>query len=449
MTHRVFISYSSQDHAIANRVCSGLEKAGFACWIAPRDVEAGTGFAGTIVQAITATEAMVVLLTGNAVSSPHVLSEVGHAFNEHKRILPVLLVSLKMPPDFEYFLAHRQWLDASQGFDDETLQSVIATVSRLLSEPFDPYPDPAPPRPGPKTKTALVAGGAATALLSLAGLFWYLRPSPDPLTPAPGSSVATPLSTTPEVSPATVPPDGVNRPNPTVEPAKAKPRIWTNSKDRQKYVFVPPGIFLMGCSAGDSECENDEKPLHRVEITIGFWLAQTEVTNGTYSSVVNRPLEKNRDSNLPIYGLRWQEAKAYCAATGGRLPTEAEWEYAARAGSADSYYGSPSGIAWYRANSDNSPHPGGLKQPNAFGLYDMLGNVSEWVLDRYFNQYDLEADAVGTKVVQPLAGNALAIARGGYWASELPRIRVSQRTEKETDEDGPTGVRCANDHQGP
>jgi len=449
MTHRVFISYSSQDHPIANRVCSGLEKAGFACWIAPRDIEAGTGFAGSIVQAITATEAMVVLLTGDAVSSPHVLSEVGHAFNENKRILPVLLASLEMPPDFEYFLAHRQWLDASQGFDDKTLQSVIATVSRLLSEPFDPYPDPEPRHPNPKKKTALVAGGVATALLSLAGLFWYLRPSPGPVTPDPGSSVVAPLETPLEGSPATVPLDGVNRPNPGVEPAKAKPRIWTNSKDSQKYVFVPPGIFLMGCSAGDSECETDEKPLHRVEITTGFWLAQTEVTNGTYSSVVKRPLEKNGDPGLPIYGLSWLDAKAYCAATGGRLPTEAEWEYAARAGSAEPYYGSPSRIAWYQANSDTSPHPGGLKQPNAFELYDMLGNVSEWVLDRYFNQYDLEANAVGTKVVPPLAGNALAIARGGYWDSELPRIRVSQRTEKAPDEGGPAGVRCANDHQGP
>lgn len=439
MTHRVFISYASQDNAVANRVCSGLEKAGFACWIAPRDIDAGTGFPGTIVHAIEATEALVVLLTEHAVISPHVLSEVGHAFNENKRILPVMLSPLEMPPDFGYFLAHRQWLTASEGFDDETLKRLIEAVSSLLSGTTDTGPD----RP-PKNKTALVAGLVATALLGLAGVFWYQRLS-IPLNPAPVAPVAG-STATPSANRTTVAPDSTNGSNHGSEPSK--PRIWTNSKDGQRYVFVAPGVFSMGCSPADSECESDEKPTRRVEITTGFWLAQMEVTNATYSSVVKKPIDKSKDPGLPIYGLNWLDAKAYCVATGGRLPTEAEWEFAARAGSSEPYYGSPSRIAWYETNSEHSPHPGGLKQPNAFGLYDMLGNVSEWVLDRYFNQYDREADATGPAVIQPLQGNAIAVTRGGYWDSGLSRIRVSQRTEMEPDQDGPAGVRCANDHRG-
>jgi formylglycine-generating enzyme required for sulfatase activity len=80
--------------------------------------------------------------------------------------------------------------------------------------------------------------------------------------------------------------------------------------------------------------------------------------------------------------LNWAEAKAYCVAVGGRLPSEAEWEYAARGGTTVRYYDSLPAIAWFADNSGEQLHPVGLKAPNAFGLYDMLGNASEWVLRR-------------------------------------------------------------------
>jgi formylglycine-generating enzyme required for sulfatase activity len=229
----------------------------------------------------------------------------------------------------------------------------------------------------------------------------------------------------------------------------SEPKTWLNPKDGQKYVWIAPGSFTMGCSPGDSECKDDEKPAHRVNISTGFWLGQTEVSNATYSKVA--PAKSHgikEDAALPARGLSWPDAKAYCIATGGRLPTEAEWEYAARGGKPEPYYETPSQIAWYAKNSGQQPHPVGMKEANAFGLYDMLGNVSEWVLDRYYNKYDLEADAVGTHVDQPLAGNASAIVRGGFWDAELPGIRASHRSEVSNDEAVETaGLRCANDHR--
>ena len=88
----------------------------------------------------------------------------------------------------------------------------------------------------------------------------------------------------------------------------------------------------------------------------------------------------------------------------------------------------------------------GSKQPNAFGLHDMLGNVGEWVLDRYYNKYDVDAPATGSGVEQPLAGNATAVARGGFWGSEAAGLRVSHRTQREPDMADPTiGIRCASD----
>lgn len=430
MEHQVFISYSSHDKEMAGRVCAALESAGFSCWIAPRDIEEGADFPSAIVQAIKNVKSMVVLLTTEAVASPHVLSEIGHAFNARKRMLPVRLFASPLPPDFDYFLSTQQWLDASDGLSDEDLKRVIEAVAGTLEGIRDA--DLAALR---RKKRILIAAALAVAVVA-AGIFGYSRLSP-------GRAAVSPV-VTPNVPAANNVPT-----EPPVQRAEIKTSV--NPKDGLKYVWIPPGTFTMGCSAGDSECQDNEKPAHRVNIPTGFWLGQTEVTNAAYRKV--SPAKTSRpkgEAAMPVQGLSWPEARAYCTATGGRLPTEAEWEYSARAGVPEAYYDVPSKIAWYAKNSDGVPHPVGTKDPNRFGLYDMLGNVSEWVLDRYYNKYDVEADAVGPHIDLPLAGNASAVARGGFWDSELPSIRVSRRAELPNDEGVESaGVRCANDRLAP
>ena len=435
MEHQVFISYSSQDKELADRVCAALENAGFSCWIAPRDIEEGADYPRAIVQAITAVKSMVVLLTTDAMASPHILSEIGHAFNARKRMLPVRLVSSSLPPDFDYFLSTQQWLDASEGFTDETLKRLIEAVSGSLAG--DHEADIAAQR---RKKRVLVAT-AVVVFLAAVGILGYWRMVPHP--------VADPAGTA-----SVLPAPKITSPEPLVRTSEIKTaeiKTAVNPKDGQKYVWIRPGSFTMGCSAADNECKDDEKPAHRVEIPTGFWLGQTEVTNAAYRKAAPAKASKvTGDAALPIQGLSWPEAKAYCGATGGRLPTEAEWEYAARGGTREAYYDVPSKIAWYAKNSGGLPHPVGMKEPNQFGLYDTLGNVSEWVLDRYYNKYDVEADAVGPHVDQPLAGNASAVSRGGFWDAELSSIRVSHRAEQPNDEGVETaGLRCANDHLTP
>ncbi len=173
--------------------------------------------------------------------------------------------------------------------------------------------------------------------------------------------------------------------------------VRENPKDGLKYVWIPPGSFQMGCSPGDNECAGDEKPPHQVTITKGFWLGQTEVTVGAYkrfAAATGRQLPPaptfNRgwaNDSLAIVTVTWNEAHEYCTWAGGRLLTEAEWEYAARGGSTAARYGPLAEVAWYDANSGNQTHPVGEKRANGFGLYDVLGNALEWVNDWYDEKY--------------------------------------------------------------
>jgi formylglycine-generating enzyme required for sulfatase activity len=153
--------------------------------------------------------------------------------------------------------------------------------------------------------------------------------------------------------------------------------------DGLTYVSIPPGAYELGCSAGDPECFTWEPARHKVAIAKGFQIGQTLVTQQAWLRVMGRNPSRYRGPSLPVDQVSWNDAQRYCAAIGMRLPTEAEWEYAARAGSAASRFGPLESIAWYDGNSQDRTHPVGEKSPNAFGLYDMLGNVWEWVQDSY------------------------------------------------------------------
>ncbi len=247
-------------------------------------------------------------------------------------------------------------------------------------------------------------------------------------------------------------------------PARAPETVKTNLKDGLKYVLIPPGSFEMGCSAGDSECDADEKPAHQVTITKGFWLGQTVVTVGAYkrfAAATGRPMPPEPtflgrplnpawgDDAMPIVDVTWDDAQAYCRWAGVRLPTEAEWEYAARAGSTAARYGDLDEIALYGDNSGsqrvdsatiwkeglanyvqrlnengNGPHDVGLKRANGFGLYDMLGNVWEWVNDRYEENYYQNSPSQDPR--GPASGS-YRVLRGGSWYNFTRVVRVSGR----------------------
>jgi len=211
-----------------------------------------------------------------------------------------------------------------------------------------------------------------------------------------------------------------------------------NPKDGLTYVWIPPGRFMMGCSPGDAECDDSERPAHEVAITRGFWMCRTPVTQQAYQRVTGRNPSHFKGANLPIESVDWNEAKAYCVAIGGRLPTEAEWEYAARAGSTAARYGNLDDVAWYVQNSGNRLHEVGRKLANAFGLNDMLGNVYEWAADWDGNyQSGAQSDPSGVE-----SGQFRAL-RGGSWVGPPGLVRVSARGQvKPGNRSSIVGLRC-------
>jgi formylglycine-generating enzyme required for sulfatase activity len=195
-----------------------------------------------------------------------------------------------------------------------------------------------------------------------------------------------------------------------------------NPKDDLTYVWIPPGTFMMGCSPGDAECSDDEKPAHRVTISKGFWMGQTEVTQEAYQRVKNTNPSGFKGPRLPVENITWNDAQSYCRAVGMRLPTEAEWEYAARGASETVRYGALDSVAWYEGNSGQKTHEVGQKKANEFGLSDMLGNVWEWVAD-WYGPYLASAltDPKG-----PTSGQN-RVRRGGDWYLDAKNARASNR----------------------
>ncbi len=217
--------------------------------------------------------------------------------------------------------------------------------------------------------------------------------------------------------------------------------VRANPQDSIKYVWIAAGNFLMGCSPGDNDCSDPEKPAHQVTLGKAYWLGQTEVTVGAYKAFVKAakasmpPVAPKLDrgwmnDGFPLVDVTWEEANQYCAWAGGRLPTEAEWEYAARGGTPQARYGNLAEIAWCKDNAGNQTHQVAAKLPNAYRLYDMLGNVWEWVNDWY------DPNCYQNSAPQDPSGPATGqekVLRGGSWIVDPKLLRASDRYSMKPD----------------
>ena len=236
-------------------------------------------------------------------------------------------------------------------------------------------------------------------------------------------------------------------------------------------LLIPPGEFVMGKSEGDDEAKEHELPAREVTLTKAFYLARYEVTQQQYARVTKlfpsgfshpaeptvptlealmadgatksqaerevseakeklnawvamrqQPASDAKGKEWPVESVSWDDCAAFCKKAGFRLPTEAEWEYACRAGTRAPRYGALDAIAWWAENSKEETHAVGIKQANALGLHDMLGNVNEWLND-WYGSYSADAQ---TNPQGPPSGT-YRVLRGGYWNYYSNFCRASNR----------------------
>jgi len=402
----VFISYAEEDGQTAKELAVGLEAAGFAVWYYERDSIPGPPYLSQVGQAIALARAVVLLISRDSLGSNQVTNEIVLAHESGKHFVPVLVGISHV----EFQQRQPQWRLALGAATSVRVppQGVGALLGRLVSGLRElgveahgaPSWTEKPPRPDPEPTA---------------------KPAPQPLPPE-----AAPPPAPPEQAPKAAPPPLGAKAAPP-RPA-GTPELITNSIG-MKLKLIPAGRFRMGSDKG----KDDEEPVHDVTLSTPFYLGVYPVTQAQYKRVAKKnPSNFNfQGANRPVECVSWNDAVEFCRNISKmegreyRLPTEAEWEYACRAGSTTEYcFGDDETrlgeYAWYEANSGRQTQDVGQKKPNDWGLHDMHGNVWEWTASPYADPFD------GSEMKGEGAPAGFRVCRGGGWYL-IPRDLRSAR----------------------
>jgi formylglycine-generating enzyme required for sulfatase activity len=370
---QIFISYAREDYASVRQLYDRLKGAGYKPWMDKVDLPKGADFAKAIPKVLRESDLFIVCLSTHSVNKRSFIQrEINLALDilEEKLgddlyIFPVRLEACVAPDRISKF----NWTDLFGDEHEEEWQALLAALSAQAERL-----------------------GKATA------------------TP-PQAVIAAPLAPTPAQ------PEPVLLPKPYIENLNGVPL---------EMILVPAGKFTMG-----SDKRDDEKPPHEV-IVPSFYIGKFQITQKQWQAVMGKNPSHFKGDELPVEGVSWHDAQAFCeklrVMTGKayRLPSEAEWEYACRAGTTGNYAGKLDEMAWYRGNSENQTHPVGQKKPNAFGLYDMHGNVWEWCEDVWRENYN-GAPTDGSAWTD--GGNQdRRVLRGGSWGLNDNYCRSAYRS---------------------
>ncbi len=439
-TGHVFISYDRENQTYTQKLADSLRQRGFDVWMDAR-LESGDRWLRTIEQTVRDSAAVVVVMTPESRDSEWVEREILLAQSESKPIFPLLLRG-----GVFFLLINTRWDDVTNGRlpPDDFYDRLEREVRPPSKEEIIEAPEPTVrkertltwPLPG---LLALVIGVVVVGVV-VSGLIG----GGEERTPIPTTSV-TLVSEGP--TPTPVPPAPTSQP-PTPAPGFGVGSTKVREKDGMEMVYVPGGTFQMGSTnaeidavfdqceqdRGSGECQRDwferESPRHSVTLD-SFWMDRIEVTNSQYARCVadgtcSPPSESGsytRDSyhgdsqfdNYPVIYVDWEDADTYCQWGGGRLPTEAEWEYAARG--RDSYlypWGNDppnNTLANYAGNVGDTTEVGSYPKGSSWvGALDMAGNVFEWVSDWY-------AEYGASSVENPTGPDTgdLRVLRGVSW----------------------------------
>ncbi len=254
MPFDVFVSHSSKDSLVANAVCARLEAAGIRCWIAPRDIVAGTSYGESIIEAIHSVKVMVLVLSANANSSGHIPKEVERAVSNGVVILPFRIEDVMPGKSLDYFIGSVHWLDAMTPPLEKHLDELAGTVQKLVSpnappvttvpQPVQPIPAPVPPHavpPAAPSSKLWIGIGAAVVVAAIVLGFIFLRPKPPGANPSTVNPSPNPIGATPTPGPTPGP-----APGPTPGPSAADPIVgcyhWFNNGS----VFIHSNGVILG-----------------------------------------------------------------------------------------------------------------------------------------------------------------------------------------------------------
>lgn len=437
MSKTIFISYSTKDAEGAEEICRLLEERGISCWIAPRDVPPGADWAESIMEGIKQAQGFVLVLSEHVNTSRHCKSEVEVAFSAGKAVFPVRLRRIEPSQSLHLFLASSQWIDAFDPPLEAHMDRLAAAIKSLTDTSATPAAAPSSPptsrvvpRTAPKSpaksKTKLY-GIAAAAVLVFAIGGWALLGGGSP-SGGPADSGASG--------------NGANRTaSRRGEPQLGDEKIF----DGIEFVWIPAGTFQRGSPPGEQSRGRDEQQ-HEVILTKGFWMAKYELKKEQWAAVMETKPWQGKDNipyaeNGPASLMTWVDANLFARKLNKeqdgpyRLPTEAEWEYACRAGTTTPYsFGVHEGFqlqehAWFVVNcyqaKEPYAHAVGTRKPNPWGLYDMHGNLWEFCSD-WHGAYPFPEDGALTDPKGPETGN-LRVLRGGAYDSRDYQTRSALR----------------------
>lgn len=390
MAHDIFLSYSAKDKPVADALCATLENEHIRCWIASRDILPGMDWGGSIIDAIDRSRVMVLVFSSNSNQSEQVKREVQNAAAIGIPILPVRIDDVTPTSTMRYFLGTRHWLDALTPPLEKHLHHLSETVKLLLSQTNESEIQALPDAQEEQEaeKISQVRKSAITAKAE---------------------------SETAEQSAS--------------DEKRTMLIKFTNTT--MKLVRIPSGKFTMGLPMSESGRDKKDGAQRIVKITKPFYMGIYEVTQEQYQEIMGKNPSNFKGAKNPVEKVSWNEAVAFCEALSKkagpskglpagmtvRLPSEAEWEYACHAGTTTRFSFGDSDtkldeFAWYTSNSESKTHPVGQKKCNAWGLYDMYGNVWEWCSD-WFNDSSANADTLDPK--GPNSGS-YRVLRGGSWS---------------------------------
>lgn len=417
MGNHVFICYAREDQDFVFRLANDLKSCGVPVWLDQWDIPQGANWIRTISKAIDDCARFLLILSPAAIESDDVQGEWLTALDKRKTVIPVLYQDCEIPPRLRVV---QRFDFTSTAHGREALSQLVSALGGESSPPPKPPPSQEPPPVQPERRgwlswfTMPRVRIAFSLSISFAALFFamaYLLP---------GQNVKK------QDLPAAVPP-----PPP---PAVIAP------PSRGKMVSIPAGKFWMGCNETiDKNCDDDEKPGHEVFLD-AYSIDQYEVTVAEYRQCVEAkecaPLNnissscnwgKGDRDHHPANCVDWAQAQAYCQWAGKRLPTEAEWEKAARGDKDQRIY--PWGSEWdaNKANAGSSgtvPVGSYAAGVSPYKVHDMAGNVWEWVQDWYEQAYYKRGMTQNPK--GPDTGTD-RIVRGGSWGDVARDLRVSGR----------------------